>query len=108
MALFLSTRMSRPRLAICRSPACRTASMAVARNSGGRGSATSGQLLDHAHFHTPFRRAPERHVVHEAAHEEDAAAARLEQVLRRQRIGDLLGVEAFTLVQNPNDQLPRL
>ena len=31
----------------------------------------------------------DRHVVHEAAHEEDAAAARLQQVLGRQRIGQV-------------------
>ena len=40
----------------------------------------------------------ELHVVHEAADEEDAAAAGLQQVFGRQRIGDVLGVEALALV----------
>ena len=47
-------------------------------------------------------------VVHEAAHEEDAAAARLEDVLGRQRIGDLLGLEALALVEDADDQLARI
>ena len=43
----------------------------------------------------PSRRALELDFVHEVADEEDAAAAALQQVLRRQRIGDLLGIEAL-------------
>ena len=43
-------------------------------------------------------------VVHEVADEEDAAAAGLEQVLRRQRIGDLVRVEAFALVADADGQ----
>ena len=56
----------------------------------------------------PSVAAPERHVVHEAAHEENAAAARLEQILGRQRIGNLLGIEALALVEHAHDQLARL
>ena len=66
------------------------------------------QLLHHAHFHAAFRRAPQHDVVHEAAHEEDAAAARLQDVLGRQRVGDLLGVEALTLVEDADDELVRV
>src|SRR6185436_14680006 len=67
--------------AICIAPALITAWMAVARKIGGNDSAT-GQLLHHADFHAPVRRALQLHDVHEAAHEEDAASAGLEDVLR--------------------------
>jgi hypothetical protein len=53
----------------------------------------------------PFLRAQVLHVVHEAAHEEDAAAARLEEVLGRERIGDLPGIEALALVEHADDEL---
>ena len=46
----------------------------------------------------PCRSALQLHVVHEAAHEEDAAPAGFEHVLGREGIGDLLGLEAFALV----------
>ena len=39
---------------------------------------------------------------------EDAPAARLEQVLRSQRIGDFFGIEALALIEDPNDELARL
>src|SRR5688572_19894742 len=107
MAPFLSTRMSPPNRASCTSPARITASIAVARNWGGTASATGRQLLDHAHFHAPFVSAPKSHVVHEVAHEKDAASARFEDVLGRQRIGDLFGIEALALVEDPDDQLAR-
>src|SRR2546422_4244329 len=42
----------------------------------------------HADFHPALRRALQLHVVHEIADEENAAAARLEEVFRGQRIGD--------------------
>src|SRR5262245_24242813 len=115
IALFLSMRMSRPSDASCSSPARITASMAVARKTGGSapspglwgasGSATRRKILDHAHFHPALGRASEAHVVHEAAHEKDAAAARLEQVLGRERVGDLLGIEPFALIEHPDDEL---
>ena len=47
-----------------------------------------GTALDHAHFHAALGRAGELHVVHEAADQEYAAAARLQQIFRSQRIGD--------------------
>src|SRR5436190_12781309 len=95
MAPFFSTwRWSMP--ASCIAPALMTAWMAVARKTGGIGSATGGQLLHHAHFHAAFRRAPELHLVHEAAHEEDPAAARLEHVLGCERVGDPIRLEALS------------
>ena len=48
--------------------------------------------------------APQDHVVHEAAHEEDAAPAGLEEVLGRQRIGDRLRVEPLALVAHADRQ----
>src|SRR5215211_6099664 len=91
MAPFLSIRMSVPNRDSCTSPARVTASIAVARYCGGIGSGTGGQLLDHAHFHAPFVSSPKGHVVHEVAHEKDAASARLEDVLGRQGVADLFG-----------------
>ena len=55
----------------------------------------------------PSAAAPKGHVVHEVAHEKDAASARLEDVLGRQGIGDLFGIEALALVEDPDDQLAR-
>src|SRR4051794_3670910 len=94
IAPFLSMRRSAaPKCASCTRPARIAASIAVARKMGGTESGTAGsQFLDHAHFHAALGRPPERHVVHEAAHEEDAAAARFQQILGRERIGNLLGV----------------
>src|SRR5688572_33417002 len=96
-----------PTLASWVSPARVTASIAVARKSGGSGSATGRQLLDHAHFHPAFRPAAKRDVVHEVAHEKDAAAAGFEDVLGSEGIGDFLGLEAFTLIEHAHDQLAR-
>src|SRR5262245_66051761 len=83
VAPFFSTRMSWPKRAICASPARVTASIAVVRKMGSGASDTSrrrGELLHHPHFHPAFAAALQRHIVHEAFHEEDAAAAGLEQV----------------------------
>src|SRR5688500_10580927 len=44
------------------------------------------------------------HVVHEAAHEEDAPAARLEHVFGSQRIGEGFRFEAFALIANAHDE----
>ena len=38
------------------------------------------------------------HIVHEVADEEDAAAAGLEDVFGRQRVGDFFGIEPFALI----------
>ena len=86
--------------------------MAVVRKSGSVGPLRLwnrrrrlAHALDHADFHAAFRRALQLHVVHEVADEEDAAAARLEQVLRRERVGDRLRIEAFALIADANHQL---
>src|SRR4029453_3669132 len=97
--------MSVPNRASCTSPARITASIAVARYWGGMTSGTGRQLLDHAHFHASFVSPPKGHVVHEVTHEKDAASARLEDVPGRQGSGDLLGIEALALVEDPDDQL---
>src|SRR3982751_3597489 len=107
---FFSTwRSGAPKCSSCTRPACIATSIAVARNTGGIDSGTGGgQLLDHPDFHSAVRRLPERHVIHEAAHEEDAATARLEEVLGGQGVGDFLGLEAFALVHDSDDQLARI
>ena len=77
--------------------------------NGGTGSGATGrQLLDHPHFHAAVDGAPQRDVVHEAAHEEDAAAARFQEVLRRQGIGHFVRLESLPLVHHPDDQLAGL
>ena len=45
-----------------------------------------------------------RDVVHEAAHEEDSAAARLQHVLRGERVGDGVWLEASPLIGHSNDE----
>jgi len=47
------------------------------------------------------------HVVHEAAHEEDAASARLQHVLGGERIGDLGRLETLPLIGDPDHELGR-
>src|SRR5690606_21845993 len=105
MSPFFSICMASPTRAICTSPARITASMAVARYSGGIRSGTGSELLDHAYFHPAFRPAAHDDIVHEAAHEEDAASARLQDVLGGQGIGDFFGLEPFTLVDDADDEL---
>src|SRR5580765_3768724 len=92
IAPFLSTFQGPPRFAIWISPARMTDSTAVARKTGGNDSGTGRQLLDHAHFHPALCAALQHDVVHEAAHEKDAAAARLEDVFRGQWIGHRVGL----------------
>ena len=43
-------------------------------------------------------------VVHEAANQEDAAAARFQHVLGRERVGDFLGLEALALVADADGE----
>src|SRR3954471_19955674 len=105
IAPFFSTRMAPPKCAIWICPARITDSIAVARNTGGTASGTIHQFLDHPHFHPALIRPPQFDVVHEAAHEEDAAAARFQHVLWSEWIGDLLGIEAFALIEDADDQL---
>ena len=107
IAPFLSTRKPDSRRASWMSPARRTISMAVARKTGSGkierafsaqlGAATLARLTI-THFHAAFGRALQHHFVHEAANEEDAAAARLEQVLGRAAIGQRRGIEAGAFV----------
>ena len=65
------------------------------------------ELLDHPRLGATLGRAPQLQVVHEAPHEEDATAARLEQVFWCERISDLDRVEPLPLVHDPNDQRVR-
>ncbi len=60
--------------------------------------------LDHADFHAAFGDALQLHVVHEIANEEDAAAARFQQILRREGIRHFFGFEAFTLIADADAQ----
>src|SRR5262245_10816578 len=85
-----------------------TDSTAVARNTGGNGSGTGRQLLDHANLHAAVRAALQHDVVHEAAHEKDAAAARLQDVFGSQRIGHFVGLEPLPLIDDAYDKLVRL
>src|SRR5262245_59913725 len=106
MVPFLLTRRSPPKCASWTLPASSAASIAVASKIGGCVSGTAaGQLLHHAHLHAPFGRAPQRDIVHEATHEEDATAAGFQEVLGCQRVGDLFGFEALALVEDAHDEL---
>ena len=62
----------------------------------------------HPDFHAALRRAPELDVVHEAPDEEDPAAARLEEILGRQRVGNRVGIETVALIAHADGQLGRL
>src|SRR5262245_42225325 len=106
VAPFLSMRMVCPNRAICRSPARTTASTAVVRNSGL--TATRQDALQHADLHAAFRRPLKLDVVHEVADEEDPTAARLQQVLGRQRIRHRFGIESLALIAHANRQLRQL
>ena len=59
----------------------------VGATQAGRLVSVARAALDHPDFHAALGRAAKLHVVHEAADQEYAAAARLQQILRRQRIG---------------------
>src|SRR5215208_3478106 len=90
--------------ASCIAPALITACTAVARKSGEMDSATGRQLLHHTHFHAPLRSTLQLDVVHEAPHEEDAAPAGFEYVLGRERVGHLLRLEPFALIDDLDHQ----
>src|SRR3954462_7295462 len=94
--------------ASCIAPALMTAWTAVARKIGGCASATGRQLLHHADLHAPFGSAVQLHVVHEAAHEKDAASARLQNVFRREGIGDVPRLEPLPFVLDADDELGRM
>src|SRR5262249_23473051 len=91
--------------ASCMAPALMAAWTAVARKIGGIASATGRQLLHHAYLHAAVGRALQVHFVHEVAHEEDAASARLEHVLGRERVGDFLGLETLAAIRDGDDEL---
>src|SRR5688572_25738908 len=97
IAPFLSTLKPDSRPDTWMSPARRTMSTAVARKTGSGGGTggvlTGADALDHHDFHPAFGRAPEVHPVHEAANQEDAAAAGLQQILGGERIGQRGGIE---------------
>src|SRR5690606_23361328 len=57
-----------------------------------------GELLRHPDFHAAARYPAQLELVHEAANEEDAAPAALEDVLGRERVGDAVRIEALALV----------
>src|SRR3954462_8527148 len=95
--------MSCPNRAICKSPARTTASTAVERYSGL--DATRQHALDHLDLHAAFGRALQVNGIHEIADQEDAAAARLQEILRRQRIRNLRRLEALALIAHLDRQL---
>ena len=114
IAPFFSTRTPVPNLAICRSPARTTASIAVARNCGSGLPAVALAEADHASAFWSFLTIRismppgdflQHRFVHEVANEEDPAAARLEDVFGRQRIGHFFRHEPLALVFDANHEL---
>src|SRR5262249_28582907 len=86
--------------------------MAVVRYSGLTGTRawigpSGGTLhaLHHADLHAAFLCALQLNIVHEVADEENAAAARLQEILGIERVGDRLGIEAFALIADLDRQL---
>src|SRR5262245_16055611 len=59
--------------------------------------------LHHPHFHTALRSTVQIDFVHEIADEENPAAAALQQVLWRERVGNRVGIESLPLVAHAND-----
>ena len=62
----------------------------------------------HPHFHALGGPPLHLDIVHEAANEEDATAARLQEIFGRERVGDLLGIEALAFVLDPDDEFRRI
>ena len=65
----------------------------------------SSEAFGHDQFSAASSRTEYRELIHERAHEENAAAGRLQQVLLRQWIGDVGEVEATALVEDADDKL---
>src|SRR3990167_5563504 len=65
---------------------------------------TSRNALDHPDFRSALGRAANLYVVHEGADQEYTAAARLEQIVRRQWIGHRVRIESFALIPNAYGQ----
>ncbi len=109
---FLSTRNPDSRRDSWMAPARRTISdgggeenwigpaHALRQFGSGRGA------LHHHHLHPAFRRALQVHFVHEAANQEDAAAAAFQEILRRQRVGHRCGVEPGAFVAHADVRRP--
>src|SRR6185437_11863533 len=95
IVLFLSIRIARPKRSICIAPARVTASTAVARKIG---SGRAMHTLDHPDLHAAFGRSVEVDDIHEVADDENPAPAPLQQVFRRERIFEGIGIEAGTFV----------
>ena len=62
----------------------------------------------HPDFHPAFGRVDELDVVHEAADQENAATARLQQIFGRQRIGDRRRIESLSLIADPDREIDRV
>jgi 3-phosphoshikimate 1-carboxyvinyltransferase len=60
--------------------------------------------LHHPDFHATLRCALQLNDIHEVADEEDAAAARFEEILWCQRVSQVCGIESFALVPNADGQ----
>ena len=67
----------------------------------------SGEPFEHPDFHAALGRPLNPDVVHEAAHEEDAASARLQDVLGRQGVGQGVGIEPVAVVAYADGELGR-
>ena len=94
-------RMPVPKRAIMMSPARTTASTAVVRKSGSSRSPLGVGLaprFDHADLHAAFGRALEVTSSMKLRIRKMPRPLAFQQVLRRQRIGDVLGVEARALI----------
>ena len=86
----LSLGGTKPGMRLCRRP------LAPGRTEAPRGD--PGSSFHHPDDGAALRREGVGHLVHELAHEEDAAAVGLQQVLRRERVGHRRRVEALALV----------
>ena len=91
IAPFLSTRTPAEPRHLDRRPRGRPPPRRWRATTGRGASSAAREPLHHAHFHPALRHPPERDIVHEVAHEEDAAPARLEHVFGSERIGDASG-----------------
>ena len=66
--------------------------------------AVAGHFLDHPDLHAARLAALQFDFVHEAANQENAAAAGFQDVFGRKGIGKFLGIEAFALVFDADDE----
>ena len=59
------------------------------------------QSLDHPHDRSPPGGESVGDLVHELAHEEDPAPAGLQEVFGRQRVREVVGIEAIAVIADP-------